>query len=181
MAGTTFQPVHDGVGTGQGIGNESLALLVTLSAFLISAAFLLTGVTFAPAPVPAVPPVQPDAEAPVPPAGLPAHARIPYERETRIFFLDAAQVAAVRAEGHYTILYHRSEKLFCPWSISDAEKRLTPGFLRVHRSYLINPRLVTGFERLKDTALCFFDGVEPPIRVPVSRSRLAAVREALGL
>jgi hypothetical protein len=40
---------------------------------------------------------------------------------------------------------------------------------------------VTGFERLKDTALCFFDGVEPPIRVPVSRSRLAAVREALGL
>jgi NO-binding membrane sensor protein with MHYT domain len=47
MAGTTFQPVHDGVGTGQGIGNESLALLVTLSAFLISAAFLLTGVTFA--------------------------------------------------------------------------------------------------------------------------------------
>jgi DNA-binding LytR/AlgR family response regulator len=114
-------------------------------------------------------------------AALPAEARIPYERESRIFFLDAAQVAAVRAEGHYTVLYHRTEKLFCPWSISEAEKRLTPGFLRVHRSYLINPRLVTGFERLKDTGLCFFDGVEPPIKVPVSRSHLTAVREALGL
>jgi DNA-binding LytR/AlgR family response regulator len=98
--------------------------------------------------------------------------------------VEAAEPAhghALRAEGHYTILYHRSEKLFCPWSISDAEKRLAPGFLRVHRSYLINPRLLTGLDMLKDTGLCFFDGVEPPLRVPVSRSHLKAVREALGL
>jgi NO-binding membrane sensor protein with MHYT domain len=186
MAGTSFQPLQSGAAAGPAIGNESLALLVTLSAFLISAAFLLTGVTFAPevapeaAPAPALLP-QAVAEIPMPVAALPADMRIPYERENRIFFLDAAQVAAVRAEGHYTILYHRAEKLFCPWSISDSEKRLTPGFLRVHRSYLINPRLVTGFERLKDTGLCFFDGVDPPMKVPVSRSHLAAVREALGL
>jgi diguanylate cyclase len=182
MAGTSFQPLQGVTAVGPAIGNESLALLVTLSAFLISAAFLLTGVTFAPeaVPAPAVP-AQTVAETPVPLAPVPGATRIPYERENRIFFLDAAQVAAVRAEGHYTILYHRAEKLFCPWSISEAEKRLTPGFLRVHRSYLINPRLVTGFERLKDTGLCFFDGVEPAMKVPVSRSHLTAVREALGL
>ena len=185
MAGTAFQPLQDVTAAGPAISNESLALLVTLSAFLISAAFLLTGVTFAPetvpVPAPVAVPVPAGVDAPGPVAALPAEARIPYERESRIFFLDAAQVAAVRAEGHYTVLYHRTEKLFCPWSISEAEKRLTPGFLRVHRSYLINPRLVTGFERLKDTGLCFFDGVEPPIKVPVSRSHLTAVREALGL
>jgi NO-binding membrane sensor protein with MHYT domain len=182
MAGTSFEPFHDGAAAGPAIGNESLALLVTLSAFLISAAFLLTGVTFAPETVAKLPAVQAVVEvAPVPVAAVPGEARIPYERENRIFFLDAAQVAAVRAEGHYTILYHRTEKLFCPWSISEAEKRLAPGFLRVHRSYLINPRLVTGFEKLKDTGLCFFDSVEPPIKVPVSRSHLSAVREALGL
>jgi NO-binding membrane sensor protein with MHYT domain len=182
MAGTSFQPLQGVTAAGPAIGNESLALLVTLSAFLISAAFLLTGVTFAPEAVPAPAfPALTVAETPVPAAPAPGATRIPYERENRIFFLDAAQVAAVRAEGHYTILYHRAEKLFCPWSISEAEKRLTPGFLRVHRSYLINPRLVTGFERLKDTGLCFFDGVEPAMKVPVSRSRLTAVREALGL
>jgi NO-binding membrane sensor protein with MHYT domain len=181
MAGTSFQPFPDAAAAGPAMGNESLALLVTLSAFLISAAFLLTGVTFAPEKMAEVPPVQPEERPSQPVAPLPGDARIPFERENRVFFLDAAQVAAVRAEGHYTILYHRSEKLFCPWSISEADKRLAPGFLRVHRSYLINPRLVTGFERLKDTGLCFFDGVEPPIRVPVSRSHLTAVREALGL
>ena len=181
MAGTSFEPFHDGAAAGPAIGNESLALLVTLSAFLISAAFLLTGITFAPETVAKVPAVQVAEPAAAPVAALPGDARIPYERENRIFFLDAAQVAAVRAEGHYTILYHRAEKLFCPWSISEAEKRLAPGFLRVHRSYLINPRLVTGFEKLKDTGLCFFDSVEPQIKVPVSRSHLMAVREALGL
>ena len=184
MAGTSFQPLQGLAAAGPAIGNESLALLVTLSAFLISAAFLLTGVTFAPEAAPAPAPARPAqavAETPVPMVPVPANMRIPYERENRIYFLEAAQVAAVRAEGHYTILYHRAEKLFCPWSISESERRLTPGFLRVHRSYLINPRLVTGFERLKDTGLCFFDGVEPPMKVPVSRSHLTAVREALGL
>jgi hypothetical protein len=181
MAGTSFQPLQDATAAGPAMGNESMALLVTLSAFLISAAFLLTGVTFAPEKGAEEPPVQTAEMSSRPVVPLPGDARIPYERENRIFFLDGAQVAALRAEGHYTILYHRSEKLFCPWSISEAEKRLAPGFLRVHRSYLINPRLVTGFERLKDTGLCFFDGIEPPIRVPVSRSHLTAVRETLGL
>ena len=43
MAGTSFQPLQGVTAVGPAIGNESLALLVTLSAFLISAAFLLTG------------------------------------------------------------------------------------------------------------------------------------------
>ena len=80
--------------------------------------------------------------------------RIPYEREDRIFFLDGSAVAALRAEGHYTIAYHGTEQLFCPWSISEAEKRLGPwascGCIAV---ICINPRLVSGFERLKDTGL----------------------------
>ncbi len=55
------------------------------------------------------------------------------------------------------------------------------GFLRVHRSYLVNPQRATGFERLKDTGLLYFDGGGAPMKVPVSRSNLGAVREALGL
>jgi DNA-binding LytR/AlgR family response regulator len=178
------------------MGNESLAMLVTLSAFVISAAFLLTGVTFARvdetgvAPPPAHPTLASEVRIPLPepppsapvPAPDPSALRIPYERENRILFLDGARVAALRAEGHYTIAYCGADKLFCPWSISEAEKRLAPaGFLRVHRSYLINPRLVTGFERQKDTGLIYFDSVGAQMKVPVSRSHLGDVRESLGL
>ncbi len=190
MAGTGFRQDGAAAGAGPLMGNESLAMLVTLSAFVISAAFLLTGVTFARVEetVATTPPTHPTlvaeeraeavsgnlSEAPPP--------RIPYERENRIFFLDGSAVAALRAEGHYTIAYHGTERLFCPWSISEAEKRLgTLGFLRVHRSYLINPRLVSGFERLKDTGLLYFESAGAQMKVPVSRSNLGAVREALGL
>ena len=106
----------------------------------------------------------------------------PYERDGRTMFTPTAAIAAVRAEGHYTILYVGGEKLFCPWSISEAALRLTePEFIRSHRSYLINPAHVSGFERKKDTGLVFFDGVGSLEKAPVSRSRLSAVRAALGL
>ena len=107
---------------------------------------------------------------------------MPYEREGRTQFIDAVAVAAVRAEGHYAILYSSQGKLFCPWSISEAEDRLTrEGFIRAHRSYLVNPRLVTSFKRGKDSGLLYFEGVQSLSKVPVSRTRLAEVRAALSV
>ena len=87
----------------------------------------------------------------------------------------------IRAEGHYTLLQRGAETLFCPWSISEAEERLAPaGFLRVHRSYLLNPARVTRFERLKDSGECSVEGADS-LRIPVSRTRLSTLREVLGL
>ncbi|WP_306259039.1 MHYT domain-containing protein [Pararhizobium sp. IMCC21322] len=107
--------------------------------------------------------------------------QIPYEQGGRTFFVDVDAVAVIRAEGHYTHLYTETDKLFCVWSITEAEKRLTPGpFIRTHRSFLINPSFVTGFERLKDNGVCHFK-VASLEKVPVSRSRLRAVRDVLGI
>ncbi len=132
------------------------------------------------APAPAAP--TPTAPTPAAPVLRPALRSIPYEREGKTLFADLSSIAAFRAEGHYTILYRGGERFFCPWSISEAERRLSGSeFVRVHRSYLVNPGLVTGFERVKDGGVIYFGGVESIAKVPVSRSRLAAVREALGL
>ncbi|MEM7522990.1 MAG: MHYT domain-containing protein [Pseudomonadota bacterium] len=179
------------------IGNEALAIVVALSTFVICGAFLLSGVTFLPAapareadvgsqaePPAAVPTDDEPAEAPAPhDAPAPLFARqVPYEKDGRTFFIDPGAIAAVRAEGHYTILYAAEGKLFCPWSISEAVKRLPePAFIRAHRSYLINPAHVSGFERRKDNGLCFFADLLSLDSVPVSRSRLPAVRDALGI
>jgi NO-binding membrane sensor protein with MHYT domain len=165
------------------LGNEALAMVVTLAAFAICGAFLLAGATFFPetaeAPSAAAPPPPEPAPDPV---GTALPLRVPYEREGRTFFAEPASIAAFRAEGHYTILYRGAEKVFCPWSISEAEKRLEgTAFLRVHRSYLVNPALVSGFERRKDTGVLYFDGVPALGKVPVSRSRLTDVRDLLGL
>ncbi len=170
------------------IGNEALALVVTLSAFLICGGFLLASATFFPDP-PAVEPAVPYAPAPqslveVPAeTALPRGARpVPFEREGKTFFAEPASIAAFRAEGHYTILYRAGERALCPWSISEAEKRMAgTDFLRVHRSYLVNPAFVTGFERRKDGGVIYFEQVASLGKVPVARSRIGAVRELLGL
>jgi NO-binding membrane sensor protein with MHYT domain len=192
MSGTEFMVLPDQDAGGPTIDNRTLAIIVTLSAFVISGAFLLTGITFFPTesserlaslPVRPITPVERlEEETTPPPTPRYGNMSVPYEREGRTYFLDSSAVAALRAEGHYTILYHGSEELFSPWSISDAEARLADlGFLRVHRSFLINPRHVTGFERLKDAGQCFF-GKTPSLGVvPVSRTRLTDLRRVLGV
>lgn len=162
--------------SGPVLSNQTLALGVTVAAFLICGAFLLSGVSF----IEQMSPVSEPATGEHTDPGI--GAGVPYEKDGHTRFALRDSIAAIRAEGHYTLLYIGDEKLFCPWSISDAQARLEPlGFVRAHRSYLINPAHVSGFERLKDTGVCFFDDVTSLNKVPVARSRLGHVREALGL
>ena len=199
MAGTGFVEDAQLTASGPLISNGVLAFGVTVVAFVLSGSFLLTGVTVAvpeeagpagprPPPEPAPPPMPPAAplppvaaapEPPPPPGGI---GRVPYEKEGRTRFVPTADIAAIRAEGHYTVLYVGAEKLFCPWSISEAESRLSdPDLLRSHRSYIVNRRHVSGFERKKDTGVCYFETVPALAKAPVSRQRLSAVRDHLGL
>ncbi|MGY6703743.1 MHYT domain-containing protein [Roseinatronobacter sp.] len=179
MAGTGFVAQAGMPGAGPVISNSALAFGVTLAVFLISGAFLLTGVTFLPAA--AARPPEPNAQ-PQPQPVAAGAVKVPYEKDGRTYFVDATAIAAIRAEGHYTLLYVGEQKLFCPWAIAAAESRMpTDDFMRTHRSYLVNRRHVTGFERKKDTGICYFDSVPSLGKVPVSRARLATVREGLGL
>lgn len=114
----------------------------------------------------------------VTPGGLP---RVPFERDGATYFVPGHRVAAIRAEGHYTVAYTAEGRVFCPWSISQAEARLPAPFLRVHRSYLVNVEHVTGFERRKDSGVCVMEAIPSLDKVPVARGRIHAVREALGL
>ena len=183
MAGTGFLPEASPGGPGPRLDNATLAMIVTLVAFLFCGAFLLTGVTFFSSAEASISAALPNPDAvPPPDASIPRRVQIPHETEGRIHFVESTSVAVLRAEGHYTLAYAGARKLLCPWSISEAEKRLTPaGFVRVHRSYLINPALVTGFERRKDNGVCLFETTESIGKVPVSRTRLGEVRAALGL
>lgn len=191
MAGTGFVAVPGFEALEDVIGNQSLAFIVTLGSFVICGAFLLNSATFLPAQNSTETsqqsaPSEPIAVFSEPQASIETVGEttrpVPYEKDGRTFFLGYDELAAVRAEGHYTILYSRDDKLFCPWSISEAAKRLPPNqFIRTHRSYLVNPTFVSSFERKKDNGICYFEQCESLEKVPVSRSRLPNVRETLGL
>jgi NO-binding membrane sensor protein with MHYT domain len=209
MGWTSFEEAASALAATPLLDNGTLAILVMLSAFVICGTFLLTSANFIfakqPATVaatavgvvhvaeaPARAQVQTEAqaaeeddEAPLPerlPIAATIVERLPYERDKRTHFIEADQVAAIRAEGHYSILYTRDDKLFCPLSISTVEKRLRRGgFVRTHRSYLVNKNRVAAFERQKDNGICLFEGVQSLKAAPVCRGYIPQVRSALGI
>jgi DNA-binding LytR/AlgR family response regulator len=70
-------------------------------------------------------------------------ARIAIKAKGRILFIDAADVIAVEAKGNCVLLLHTSSSHLLRESISTMEKKLNPhGFVRIHRSVLVNAALV---------------------------------------
>lgn len=173
MANTKFIAAPSGSDFGPSMSNETLALGVIFSSFVIFGACLWVSVThLIPAAAKQVPSKDPE---PKPSA----HLQIPCERGGNKVFIAANDVSFVRADGHYTQVYTDDERLFCAWPVTEATKRLLPaGFLQTHRSYLVNPQRVSRFERSKDKGRCLFDGDSLP-PAPVSRSKLKAIQDAL--
>ena len=70
-------------------------------------------------------------------------ARIAIKAKGRILFLDVADVIAVEAKGNYVSLLHTSSSHLLRESISTMEEKLNlHGFVRIHRSVLVNAALV---------------------------------------
>ena len=196
LSGNTVQTVEPLLSSGL------LALIVAVASFVICGLFLLMAIPLErapeqPATAPGAAPIRPEPISdPTPPAGQALFSRageaghrrqgsfanrIPYERDKTIRFLSADQIAAIRAEGHYSRVINGNGEFFCPWPISRVAEAVGVGdFIRTHRSYLVNLSHVSGFRREGDKAFCFVNNSDD-LRIPVSRSRISDVQTALGL
>jgi len=88
-----------------------------------------------------------------------------------------ANIIYAKAEGSYTLLYLAD--LAKPMTVSrplgDVESELGPGFLRTHRSFLVNPDHVRGYTRTDGDRLELSNGTN----VAIARDRVAAVLQFL--
>ena len=65
--------------------------------------------------------------------------RIAFKAKGRILFLDLAEIVAVQAEGNYVSLQHRPNPYLVHESLSSMAEKLKPyGFIRIHRSVVVN-------------------------------------------
>jgi LytTr DNA-binding domain len=75
--------------------------------------------------------------------------RIAIKDKGRILLIDAADVIAVEAKGNYVLLHDTSSSHTLRESISTIEQKLSPhGFVRIHRSTLVNAALVEEIQPL---------------------------------
>jgi two-component system LytT family response regulator len=76
-------------------------------------------------------------------------ARIAIRAGNKILFIDSADIVAVEAEGHYVLLQHKSSGYMLRESITTmAEKLSLFGFIRIHRSSLVNAAFVEEIQSL---------------------------------
>lgn len=65
--------------------------------------------------------------------------RIAFKAKGIILFLDLAEVWAVQAQGNYVSLRHRRNPYLVHESLSSIAEKLKPyGFIRIHRSVVVN-------------------------------------------
>jgi two-component system LytT family response regulator len=65
--------------------------------------------------------------------------RIAFKAKGRILFLDLAEIVAVQAEGNYVWLRHQPNPYLLRESLSSMAEKLKPyGFIRIHRSVVVN-------------------------------------------
>lgn len=202
MFGTTFQLDENFLPISVFMANHTLAITVTLASFVICGTFLLVTTNFLthtpsdtvssegsqlikpdeaePGPQPISVVSEPGTQSAQPDSTQELAFQIPYEKDRKIWYLDASKVAVVRADGHYIQLYTDSGILFCPWSITEAANKLADfEFHRTHRSYLVNIKAIDSFEKRGETGVCLFKNIPNLESVPVSRNRIMSLIQVL--
>ena len=75
--------------------------------------------------------------------------RIAFKAKGRTLFLDLAEIVAVQAEGNYVSLRHRPNPYLLRESLSSMAEKLKPyGFIRIHRSVVVNVSAVEEIQPL---------------------------------
>jgi DNA-binding LytR/AlgR family response regulator len=75
--------------------------------------------------------------------------RIAFKAKGRILLLDLADILAVQAEGNYVSLQHQPHPYLVHESLSSMVEKLKPyGFIRIHRSVVVNTSAVEEIQSL---------------------------------
>lgn len=107
--------------------------------------------------------------------------RIPVEKGDKKVLLDIDKIRFVMIRDECAYLQTDADRYFSTGSLVQLERRLDKhGFMRVHRSYLVNLSLVDEVESVPGgTLLLTLNRVDE--KIPVSRRRVSEVKKALDL
>ena len=98
--------------------------------------------------------------------GVSEAARMAVKAKGRVLFVDAIDVVVAKAQGNYVALVHKCGAYLVRETMATAEQKLSPlGFVRIHRSILVNTNLVKDLRRDKTGTyvLSTTDGREHPV------------------
>ena len=111
-------------------------------------------------------------------------ARIAIKANGRVLFVDPIEVVVAKAQGNYIALVHKFGCYLVRETMATAEQKLTPfGFVRIHRSILVNTALVKDLRRdnTGTYVLRTTDGREHPVGRAYKDNLKVIARSWLGV
>lgn len=111
-------------------------------------------------------------------------ARIAIKAKGRVLFVNPIDVVVAKAQGNYIALVHKSGSYLVRETMDTAEHKLTPlGFVRIHRSTLVNTTLVKDLRRdtMGTYVLRTSDGSEHPVGRAYKGNLKVIARSWLGV
>jgi hypothetical protein len=107
--------------------------------------------------------------------------KIPIYKAHRLILINLDETIWLEASDHYTWISTNEGRYLSNLSLSDLEMRIDPKiFFRCHRSHIVNLNYVKEINRDGDNYHLLLKNIDAA-NVPVSRKRIAALRELLGL
>ncbi|WP_321397009.1 MHYT domain-containing protein [Emcibacter sp.] len=109
---------------------------------------------------------------------------IQISRNGEVRFIKSSSILYISASGHYTQIGHLNEQgsleeNFCDRRLSSLEDVLDQhGFIKVHRSHLVNLDRVVGYKRHGETGEVIFS-TNAAKRIPISRKHFPLVSQAI--
>ena len=116
--------------------------------------------------------------------GAGAISRIAIKTKGKVLFVNPLDVTVAKAEGNYVTLVHKSGAYLVRETMATTEQKLAPyGFVRIHRSILVNTTLVKDLRRdnTGTYVLRTIDGNDHPVGRAYKRNLKTIARSWLGV
>jgi DNA-binding LytR/AlgR family response regulator len=108
--------------------------------------------------------------------------KLPITLEGRTLLIPYNRIIFIEAYEDYSYVHTASDKYLTSYRLKNLEDRLKPyRFFRVHRKYLVNLDMVTEIASLPGSNFMLRTQGKTRIELPISRRRIAELKEILGL
>lgn len=108
--------------------------------------------------------------------------KLPITLEGRTLLIPYTRVIFIEAYEDYSYVHTATDKYLTSYRLKNLEDRLKPyRFFRVHRKYLVNLDMVTEIASLPGSNFMLRTQGKTRIELPISRRRIAELKEILGL
>jgi len=107
--------------------------------------------------------------------------RLPVVAESGTEFLDITDIVYVEGVRNYTYMHTYDSRFLGRLSLGAIEGKCLPGFMRVHRSYIVRLAAVKGYHWASKSSFKLVLNDAEETAIPVSRKLVTEVKQEIGL